>query len=320
MKTTFIKDITTEQPVVQDFFLVKSVSIKTGSTGKQYLDLIISDKTGEVSGKKWDIEEDFQEAKSLKAGDIIKLRAQITEWNKAIQLKLTKFRKAISNDNLDNADFVQSAPEASEEMFDFIVSVAESFDDDQLRELCVDRLRIEKERLLYYPAATRNHHALLGGLLYHMKRMLIAGDKICEVYTLLNRSLLLSGVIMHDMEKLNEIMANELGLADEYSFEGNMLGHLVLGVRELDREMRERNIDREKAVMLQHMVLSHHYEPEFGSPKRPLFPEAEVLHYLDVMDAKLYDMEEALKKTEAGEFSEKVWTLDGRRIYKRKDF
>ncbi len=319
MKSTFIQDIK-DQSVVQDFFLVKTCSIKVGSTGKQYLDLIVADNTGEMSAKKWDIEEDLENIKELSSGDIIKLRAQVSEWNKAKQLKVTKFRKSIPNDNLRIGDFVQAAPEEPEEMYEFIKGVAESFEDQELRDLCLGRLERERERLLYYPAATRNHHALLGGLLYHMKRMLIAGDKLCEVYETLNRDLLLTGVMMHDMEKLNEIMANELGLADEYSFEGNMLGHLVLGVRELDREMRELGIGREKAVMIEHMVLSHHYEPEFGSPKRPLFPEAEVLHYLDVMDAKIYDMEEALKKTEPGQFSEKVWTLDSRRIYKRKDF
>ena len=75
----------------------------------------------------------------------------------------------------------------------------------------------------------------------------------------------------------------------------------------------------EKKIMIEHMILSHHYEPEYGSPKRPLFPEAELLHYLDMMDAKMYDMEEAVEMTEPGEFSQRVWTLDNRRIYRRLD-
>jgi len=132
------------------------------------------------------------------------------------------------------------------------------------------------------------------------------------------KSGVMAGVILHDMEKMNEIMANELGIASGYSFEGKMLGHLVLGVRELDRICEEMGIDNEKKVMLEHMIISHHYEPEFGSPKKPLFPEAEMLHYLDMIDAKMFDMEEAYNKTEPGEFSDRVWTLDNRTIYHRK--
>ena len=97
-----------------------------------------------------------------------------------------------------------------------------------------------------------------------------------------------------------------------------MLGHLIQGVRTLDRLTEELGFPREKAVMLEHMILSHHYEPEFGSPKRPLFPEAEMLHYLDIIDARMFDMQDVLEKTEPGEFSDRVWTLDNRKLYKVK--
>lgn len=319
MKTTFVRDIV-DQSTIQDFFLIKYVDIKFGSNKKEYLDLIVGDNTGEISCKKWDIGEELEFLKSLQSGEIIKLRASVKEWNGNKQLTLTKLRKAIPNDNLKMQDFIKAAPEDPIDMFEFILQTANSLDDEELRNLCSSRLEREKERLLYYPAATRNHHAILGGLLYHMKRMLISGDKMCQVYDMLNRSLLLTGIIMHDMEKLNEIVSNEIGVANEYSFEGNLLGHLVLGVRELDREMRELGISREKAVMIEHMVLSHHYEPEFGSPKRPMFPEAELLHYLDVIDAKLYDMVEVLEKTEPEKFSDKVWTLDNRKLYRSTMF
>ena len=121
------------------------------------------------------------------------------------------------------------------------------------------------------------------------------------------------------MEKINEIDSNELGISTGYSFEGRMLGHLVQGVRTIDKLADELDIPREKAVMLEHMIISHHYEPEFGSPKKPLFPEAEMLHYLDMIDAKMFDMQEALEKTEPGQFSERVWTLDNRMLYKVSD-
>ena len=131
--------------------------------------------------------------------------------------------------------------------------------------------------------------------------------------------MVIAGVILHDMQKLYEINANEQGISGGYSFEGMLLGHLVMGIKVLDRQMESLSFPREKSIMVEHMILSHHYEPEFGSPKKPLFPEAELLHYLDMIDAKMYDMEDALAKTEPGGFSERVWTLDNRRLYKKQE-
>ena len=172
---------------------------------------------------------------------------------------------------------------------------------------------------MYYPAAQKNHHAELAGLLYHEKRMLMMAERVCEVYTNLNKDLLMAGVILHDIEKIDEIESNELGISPGYSFEGKMLGHLVLGVREIEKLSIELGMSREKAVMLEHMMLSHHYEPDFGSPKKPMFIEAEMLHYLDMIDAKMFDMEEVLEKTEPGKFSERIWTLNNRTLYRVED-
>ncbi|MEE1038308.1 MAG: OB-fold nucleic acid binding domain-containing protein [Eubacterium sp.] len=317
MKEVFIENIG-ELEVVTSFFMIKSTSIRVGANKKEFWDVTLGDKTGEISAKKWDIGEEADLLGELKEGDIVKIRAQVTEWNGTKQLKITKVRKSLPNDNLIINDYIKAAPEPAEEMYDYIFEKAESIEDVQLRELCTNILLKEKERLMYYPAATKNHHAQMAGLLYHVKRMLMAGEGLCQVYTILDRSLVVAGVILHDMQKLNEIMSNELGIANEYSFEGNMLGHLVLGVRELEKEMEKIGFSREKAVMVEHMILAHHYEPEFGSPKRPMFPEAEILHYLDVMDARIFDMEDALRNTEPGSFSDKVWTLENRKIYKRK--
>ena len=149
--------------------------------------------------------------------------------------------------------------------------------------------------------------------------MLASGMALCAVYTNLDPDLVITGVVLHDIEKLNEILSDEQGISEGYSFEGMMLGHIIQGVRTLDAQMLERGFSDEKRIMIEHMILSHHYEPEFGSPKKPLFPEAELLHYLDMIDAKMYDMQDAIEKTEPGEFSQRVWTLDNRRIYRKKD-
>ena len=316
MKEIYIKDLRKDQEVTE-FFMVKSAAVKTGSNGKQYLDITLGDKTGELTGKKWDVSDgEYPALVDIKEKDIVKIKGVITEWAGQLQFRVQRIRKANENDGQQIGDFVKAAPEDPQEMYDFIFDTAQNLTDRDLRELCVRLLTENKDRLLYYPAASKNHHAQLGGLMYHTKRMLMTGMRVCEVYTNLNRDLVLTGVILHDMEKLNEIDADIDGIASGYSFEGQMLGHLIQGVKLVDRMALEMGMDREKAIMLEHMILSHHYEPEFGSPKKPLFPEAEVLHYLDILDARMFDMQAALEATEPGAFSDRVWTLDNRRLYK----
>lgn len=305
------------QTEVTDFFMIKSAGIKVGSNKKQYFDVLLGDKTGEVSSKKWDIAEpEIPMLQNMKEGDIIKVRALVTDWNGQTQLRIGRIRPANAEDQLDLADFIKAAPEQSQDMYDFIYQVADNMRDQDLRALCTKLLSENHDKLMYYPAASKNHHAEYGGLLYHVKRMLMTGMAVCDIYPILNRDLVAAGVILHDIEKLNEIMSNQYGISPGYSFEGQMLGHIVQGIKLLDRVTAELNFPREKALMLEHMILSHHYEPEFGSPKKPLFPEAEVLHYLDVLDARMFDMEDALNGVEPGGFSDRIWTLDNRRIYK----
>lgn len=319
MKDIYISDIKTHQELIS-YFLVKTSAVKVGSNKKAYLDLLLADCTGEISAKKWDIaDEELPGLEKIKVGSIIKVKAQVTEWNGMKQLRVSRIRQTSAEDNLVMKDYIKAAPEEAADMYDYIYSRAEAFQDEDLRNICIRELTDNREKLMYYPAAQKNHHAEMAGLLYHVKRMLMMAERACEVYTNLNRELVMTGVILHDMEKINEIQSNELGVSTGYSFEGKMLGHLVQGVRTIDRLANELGMPREKAVMLEHMILSHHYEPEFGSPKKPLFPEAEMLHYLDMIDAKMFDMQDALEKTEPGEFSDRVWTLDNRTLYRVKD-
>jgi len=317
MKERYIMNLIPEEELT-DFFLVRDLAIKVGSNGKQYLDLFLLDKTGEIRAKKWDVSD--AEADSLNrihGGDILKIKAVVTEWNGTRQLKVGKIRVANDDDGLDKRDFFKAAPEDPVFMYSYILKAAEAIKDKDLHALAERLLTSNKDRLMYWPAASKNHHAEYAGLLWHVKRMLMTAEKLCEVYTKLNRDLLVTGVIMHDMEKLNEMDSDEMGVVSKYTFEGVLLGHLVQGAIELDRICDKLSIPDEKRIMIEHMAISHHYEPEYGSPKKPMFPEAEALHYLDMLDAKIFDMEDALMATQPGEFSERVWTLDNRKIYKR---
>ena len=316
MKELFVKDLRKDMEITE-FFMAKTVAIKVGSNGKQYLDITLGDKTGEISGKKWDVSDaEYPMLKAIPEKSIVKVKGVVTEWQGQLQMRVQRIREVKPEDDQNICDFVKAAPEEPQEMYDYIYATAESMQDSDLKRLCVKVLTDNKEKIMYYPAAQKNHHAQLAGLLYHMKRMLMTGEGVCSVYKNLNRDLVCAGVILHDMEKLNEIESGTDGITTGYSFEGQMLGHIIQGVKKLDSLAIELDIPREKAIMLEHMILSHHYEPEFGSPKKPLFPEAEVLHYLDILDARMFDMEAALEATEPGSFSDRVWTLDNRKLYK----
>ena len=316
MKNVFISDLRKDMEVT-DFFMVKMIAVKLGSNRKQYLDVTLGDKTGEVSSKKWDVSDaELENLQKIREGDVIKVKALVTEWQGQTQLRIQRIRMTGPEDGIEIWDYIKAAPEDPEEMYNYIHGIADSMQDEDLKRLCQKVLDDNREALMYYPAASKNHHAEYAGLLFHMKRMLQTGIAICGVYTELNRDLVAAGVIIHDMEKIREIISDQNGIASGYSMEGQLLGHIVMGVKYMDRITAALGISREKALMLEHMVLSHHYEPEYGSPKRPLFPEAEVLHYLDILDARLFDMFDALAATEPGGFSDRVWTLDNRRLYR----
>lgn len=313
---TYLADLTPGENV-EDFFILKSLVIRTANNGNKYGDLILADKTSEMVTKIWDLNKDvLPVVNDLREKDIVKIRGVVNEWNGTKQLKVLRIRKRTEEDPIDLEDFIKASPIPGKEMYERVLAFAQDIKDQDYREIATALLEKNKDRLLYFPAAAKNHHAEMGGLLYHVLRMLQNAEGMCSVYSILNPDLLKCGVILHDIAKLDEIDADQYGMADRYTFEGQMLGHIVQGIKMIDRVSEEVKLPREKQILLEHMLLSHHYEPEFGSPKKPLFAEAEILHYLDIIDARIYDMENALKNVEAGEFSEKIWTMDNRKLYK----
>ncbi len=319
MKQYYVKDLKADDSHhLEDRFLVKNADIRDGNNGKKHLYMTLADATGEIQAVKWSLNPDEVAAFSkIKTGMVITVGGRCNEYMGKKQLVLDAIRGQAKEGSYDKADLFKAAPEDSNSMYDYIISKINDFKDEDLKKLCLSFYEDNKEKMLYYPAAMSNHHAELGGYLYHVKRMMMMGERACEVYTNLNKDLLLAGVAIHDIEKLNELNSDENGVVEDYSLEGKMLGHLVMGVAAIGERCAELGIDDEKCLMLQHMSLSHHYEPEFGSPKKPMFPEAEMLHYLDMTDAKMFDVEQALKDVAPGEFSDKVYTLDNRKLYKR---
>lgn len=301
---------------VQGFFIVKSFNVKVSSNDKKYIDLTLGDVTGEINGKIWDVK-DLGEY-SLVAGDVVKIRAKVTLWQNSNQLKINKIRIATDEDDFDFKNLVEAAPFEPDYMYRFIISYVDKIKNEDIKLVVKFILNEYKEKLMVYPAAMKNHHAIRSGLMYHIMRMLKLGESMGSIYENINMDLLIAGIILHDIEKVNEMNSDDMGIVSEYSRDGQLLGHIIQGIKKIDSVCNQLGVDEEISVLLEHMILSHHYEAEYGSPKKPMFPEAELLHYIDIIDARMYDMEKVYSTIETQEFSDPVWVLDRRKLYKSK--
>lgn len=299
---------------VQNFFIIKEMEIRKNKNNKDYANLILGDQSGEINAKIWDLNN--VDPSLYQENTLIKVRGRVTQWQSQLQFNIERIRRVKEEDGVSIRDFVQSAPYDSQWMYQEIIKYLEKIENPDIYMIVEYILESKKEKLMYFPAAKSNHHAIRGGLLYHTLTMLRTGEKLLEIYTYLNKDLLFGGVILHDLAKVEEMDASELGIVNDYQVEGKLLGHIIQGIKQIDQVGNELGADPEIIMLLEHMILSHHYEPEFGSPKKPLIPEAELLHYLDIIDARMYDINAALSTTEKGEFSDKVWTLDNRRLYR----
>jgi 3'-5' exoribonuclease len=297
----------------EGFCLVKSVSVKTNVKGTEYLDFIMADCEGECAAKLWDYSKELHG--SYEPGDVVKVRGSVNIWKDTEQLKLDKIRHVSAEDEVDMSKLLPCSPFDPEWLYDELFSLAESFHDDDLRRLVQYMLRENKEKLLYYPAAVKLHHATRGGFLHHTWTLTKLAKAIIEIYPALDSDLVYAGAILHDIGKLRELDAGDLGIASGYTARGMLVGHISIGLSEVAAACELLGVSPDTAMLVEHMLLAHHGQAEFGSPKLPMFPEAEVLAEIDLLDSKMYEMFDALSGVSVGAFSERQWALDNRQIY-----
>lgn len=297
----------------EGFALITRSEKKVTAKGKDYLDLVLSDASGEISAKYWDYNEATQG--QFPAEMLVKVRGTISQYNGADQFRVERIREAIPSDGVDIADFVRSAAYDGEFMYNQLAARVEAFADVDLRRLVQHMLESNKENLLIWPAAFKLHHAVRGGLLLHTLSIVRLCEGVCRVYPFVDADLLISGAILHDIAKLTEFVVGNAGIASGYTTEGNLIGHLVKGAMMIDEAAKKLGIPPEKSMLLQHMVLSHHGEPDFGAAVRPAFLEAELLSELDLMDARVYEIAEAVAPLQPGAFSNRLWALENRKMY-----
>lgn len=298
------------------FMLVKSCEKKLSSKKSPYLDMMLADKGGEIAAKLWDYSPERHG--EYTPGDIVKVKGTVDVWNGSPQLRVERIRPKMSTDDITMDDLVASAPIPPEEMLAAIHETVGQFENQELARLVTYLVDRAGEGFLINSAALRMHHAVRGGLIYHTFSMMQAAGALCDVYPFLNRDLVLGGIIVHDLGKLKEISFAPTGLATEYTPAGNMTGHLVGGAIDIALAAKELNITDECVTLLQHIVLSHHGIPEFGSPIPPMFPEAQVVAAIDKLDAELYEMTAAMSGVDVGATTARVWGLD-RKLYRHSE-
>lgn len=298
---------------VDCFVMLKTVEKKTSSKGGCYLDATIANKTGEMNAKLWDYNEAVHGV--YDAGVLVKLRGTVSKYNNTDQFRIERIRPVTAEDDISIEDFVPSADFNGESMWQAIYNTANNFSDSDLKKIVTDILLEKKEAMLYWPAAFKMHHAVRGGLLCHTLSIIRLAESICNVYPFVDRELLIAGAALHDIGKLEEFELSKAGLVTGYSTKGNLVGHLAGGAILVEKTAEKLGITSNVPMLLSHMLLSHHGDPEFGAAVLPQFLEAELLSQLDFMDAAVFEITEATGAVKPGETTGRIFGLNNRKLY-----
>lgn len=297
---------------VEGFYFLKDASLRTSSAGKPFFSGTVSDRTGSVEVKVWDYSGPIAAGD---AGKIVKIRGKVSEFKGAPQFIASRIRLAEAGDHYDLGRLVPVAPIDIDARFREVETLVDSITDSDYRQVARLLLERHQKALRNIPAAKSVHHSFLSGLLMHTSNMLRLADFLSGQYgNIIDRSLLLTGTLLHDFAKEQEFAFSPLGIVTDYSVKGQLLGHLVMGAQEAAEAAKEVGMPEEKSLLLQHLILSHHGEPEFGAAVKPVCAEAELLSYIDLIDSRMEIYEESLADVPEGAFSSRIFALD-RKIY-----
>lgn len=301
MKTVYIKDIKSGDKI-RSLFLVTEKNLAFSQKGAPYLSLRLRDKTGDLEGRIWDNVEVLQ--KLFKKGDVILVQGRAVSYKNIIQISITDVA-AVEDSEIDPADYSPVSRLNVEEMFRDLMAFVDGLENPWLKRL-LNAVFGDEEivgRFKLAPAAKGFHHAYLGGLLEHTLSTTRLLDRLADQIRGIDRDLLIAGGLLHDIGKIYEFSYDRM---IDYTTDGRLVGHIVMGVEMLDRKIEAmEDFPRELSLKLKHLLLSHHGELEFGSPKRPKTVDALVLHAVDDLDAKVAAMQDFVE-TSAGEDPE--WT------------
>ena len=311
MKDLYIADLSKfENQQVTGFFVVTVKQVRSKKDGEPYFAVTLCDRTGQMESRMWET----AGAQEFAAGDVVKLRGQISRYQDKLQLTLDRIRRAQPVE-YDLGDFVPKTSRDVEELWAELSGYVASFTNPHLQSLLrafLDDPEISAA-LKAAPAAKSMHHAWIGGLLEHIVSLLGISDLAARHYPEINRDLLLTGVVLHDIGKLHEL---RWGTSFDYTLEGQLIGHITIGIGMVEKKLIHLpDFPENLRVLVEHIILSHHGKYEFGSPKLPMIPEALLLHYLDDLDAKMQTVRSEFARAEAqgrapGQMTEWVRALE----------
>ena len=277
-----------------------------------YLNLEFKDNTGTMVAKMWNVNNEI--ANKVKVGSLVKVKGTSLLYKDSLQMKVLDITPVDTNE-VDISQFVTVSPIPSQVLRDTLQGAVESIGNSDIREIVQAIYRKYDKEIYSSPAATRNHHEYFGGLATHVSGMLQLTEAVCSIYPDVNRDYLVAGVLLHDVGKIIELGGSSI---TEYTTEGKLLGHITISQTMVRETAAELGIDSEAVTVLRHIILAHHGKREFGSPVLPLTLEAEVLHMIDDMDAKITMITKELAETKKGEFTKKIFSLDNRSFYRLK--
>lgn len=297
---------------MQLFAVVVAVDQRTTRNGDPFLAVILSDKSGQIKCNYWNCDKGSFLAVS---GDIVWVKIKCDMYNEKYSYTLEDYRPPLPHETVNYEDFIRSAPIAGEDMYNKLMDVADTLVNSYIRDVVKLLYTENKEELIISSAAKSVHHNIRSGLLWHVFRMVGVGNAICKTYDkYLSRDLLIAGIMLHDIGKLQELSTDNLGVAT-YTAKGSLLGHSVIGCNMIQYACERLETPEDVFKQLAHIVASHHGEPEYGATVRPSTFEATMVHLIDVMDAQAYQFEETLKNLNSDSFSDRIFGLDTR-VYK----
>ncbi len=314
MKSTFIKDIRAGD-LVDDIFVLSEKTMAQKRDGNNFLNITVSDKTGNIKGVIWDRVDDI--SAGIASGDFVQVQGTVSEYKGILQLVVKKMA-SIPADSVNPSDFLPATRRDIDKMFLRLLKITASMEAEHLKKLFeaffndTDFVRKFKNA----PAAKKMHHAYIGGLLEHTLSMALLADRIVEHYSGVDRDLLLAGAILHDIGKIREF---NYKYSIDYSDEGRLLSHIVIGIMMLDEKLEEiEEFPQDQAVLLRHMIVSHHGTREFGSPEPPKTIEAVLLNYIDEIDSKVNAIRDFMTTEDPNESWTSYHRLLGRHFYRGK--
>jgi 3'-5' exoribonuclease len=288
MKDFFLSDCPRfENKVIVSSFVVTTKQVKPKKTGEPYLALTLADRCGQIEAKMWDNVEDALDA--FEQDDFLKVKGLLNRYKNRFQITIHKLRR-LADSEVDFADYLPKTNKNIDELWLTLGEFVESFENPHLRAL-VQAFMSDPEIAAAYrsaPAAKTLHHAYIGGLLDHVVSLFRSCDLVCRNYPQINRDLLLTGAFLHDIGKIHELAYTR---SFSYTSRGQLLGHMIIELEMLQAKIAGiSGFPDELKTLLEHLIISHHGQYEFGSPKLPMFPEALMLHYLDDLDSKMESM------------------------------